>query len=100
MGSLVKKGIVKGKTGRIKIKDRGNIAPILLLFGKNTKLNIIIIRDGGKEKQKQDTVERTPKAPLIRLCEYMKTPCILPPRKGWSMVVMMIMISLDKRRYV
>lgn len=56
MGSLVKKGIVKGKRGRIKIKIKETLL-LLLLFGKNTKLNIIMIRDGGKEKQKQDTVE-------------------------------------------
>ena len=34
MGSLVKKGIVKGKTGRIKIKDRGNIAPTAAVWEK------------------------------------------------------------------
>lgn len=56
MGSLVKKGIVKEKRGRIKKKDRGNIAPTAAVW-ENTKLNIIMIRDGGKEKQKQDTVE-------------------------------------------
>lgn len=34
MGSLVKKGIVKGKRGRIKIKDQGNIAPTVAVWEK------------------------------------------------------------------
>lgn len=34
MGSLVKKGIVKGKRGRIKIKDQGNIAPTAAVWEK------------------------------------------------------------------
>lgn len=73
-GALWKKGINKGKRGKEK-KKKVKEEVLLLLSGQLFKMNFVITPDGGKEGRQRTGLNEHQTPPLVRLCEYMKTPC-------------------------
>lgn len=74
MGLFGKRVSIREKEGRKKKKKKVKEEVLLLLSGQLFILNFIITPDGGKEGR-QRTGLNEHQTPLVRLCEYMKTPC-------------------------
>lgn len=77
--ALWKKGIIKGKkreeTKRKEKKKKVKEEVLLLLSGQIFEMKFIITPDRGKEGRQRTGLNEHRTPPLVRLCEYMKTPC-------------------------
>lgn len=75
MGLFGKRVSIREKDGREKKKKKVKEEVLLLLSGQLFKRNFVITPDGGKEGRQRTGLNEHQTPPLVRLCEYMKTPC-------------------------